>query len=262
VDLIAMGIDPKWDIESTWNADRVFQRFLLNSTVAKVVQDARCPVWLDNSPSASSMKISNLVCYLDLKLNCERLIQFASRIAEECETQMLLFHSTVSTRIFAPGQPRNVVELQRYHIQMAESAIDQLQTRCSTSAAKIVAVGDGVATLCKTLKEFSSPLVVLERVSDRWGDNHKIFEIIRHCKTSILIRVEPKKDDLSAPIPRKGIDPFFLLLVSIGIGVALIYLIMHLAVQNDSCNFAAIRCQTPTDVLFGKSSGGRPANPP
>jgi hypothetical protein len=175
VDLIVMGIDSKWHLEST----KVFQRFLLNSTVAKVVQDARCPVWLDNSPSASTMKISNLVCYLDLKLNCERLIQFASRIAEECETQMLLFHSTVSARIFAPGQPRNVVELQRYHIQMAESAIDQLQTRCSTSAAKIVAAGDGVAALCKTLKEFSSPLIVLERVSDRWGDNHKIFEIIR-----------------------------------------------------------------------------------
>jgi hypothetical protein len=257
-----MGTDPKWHMESTWNADRIFQRFLLNSTVAKVVQDARCPVWLDNSSSASSMKISNLVCFLDLNRNCERLMQFASRIGEECGAQMVLFSSTVSTRIFAPGQPRNVVELQRYHIQMAESAIDQLQTRCSTSAEKIVATGDGVAALYKTLKEFSSPLVVVERVSDRWGDNHKIFEIIRHCKTPILINAEPKKDDLSVPNPRKGIDPFVLLLMSIGIGVALIYLIMHLAVQNDSCNFAAIRCQTPTDVLFGKSSGGRPANPP
>jgi hypothetical protein len=253
-----MGIDPKWYMESTWSADRAFQRFLLNSTVAKVVQDARCTVWLDKSSSASGMKISHLVCYLDLKVNCERLIQFASRIAEECETQMLLFHTTVSTRIFAPGQHRHVVELQRYHIQMAESEIDQLQTRCSTSAAKIVATGDGVAALCKTLKEFSSPLVVLERVSDRWGDNHKIFEIIRHCKTSILIRVEPKKDDLSVPNPRKRIDPFVLLLASIGIGVALIYLIMHLAVQNDSCNFAAIRCQTPSGVLFGTSSGESP----
>ena len=208
------------------------------------------------------MKISNLVCFLDLRINCERLVQFASRIAEECETQMLLFHTIVSTRIFAPGQPRNVVELQHYNIQMAESAIDQLQTRCSTSAAKIVAVGDGVAALCKTLKDFSSPLVVLERASDRWGDYHKIFEIIRHCKTSTLIRVEPKKDDLSVPNPRKTIDPFVLLLVSIGIGVGLMYLIMHLAVQNDSCNFAAIRCEMPADVLFGTSSGGKPATPP
>jgi hypothetical protein len=261
-DLIVMGTDPKWHMENVRNADRVFQRFLLNSTVAKVVQDARCPVWLDNSPSASNLKISNLVCFLDLNLNCERLIQFASRIAEECETQMLLFHSAVSTRIFAPGQPRNVVELQRHHVQMAESKIDQLQTRCSTSAVKIVATGDGVATLWKTLKEFSAPLVVLERVSDRWGDNHKIFGIVRHCKTSILIRVESKEDDLTVPNPRKGIDPFVLLLVSIGIGVALIYLIMHLAMQNNSCNFAAIRCQTPTDLLFGTSSGGKPATPP
>lgn len=189
-------------------------------------------------------------------------MQFASRIAEECETQMVLFSSTVSTRIFAPGQPRNVVELQRYHIEIAERKIDQLQARYSTSAAKIVTMGDGVAALCKTLKEFGSPLVVAERISDRWGDNHKIFEIIRYCKTSILIRAEAKKDDLSVPNPRKGIDPFVLLLVSIGIGVALIYLIMHLAVQNDSCNFAAIRCQTPADLLFGTSSGGRPATPP
>jgi nucleotide-binding universal stress UspA family protein len=262
VDIIVMGIDPKWHMESTWNADRAFQRFLLNSTVAKVIQDARCPVWLDKPSSAGTMKISNLVCFLDLKIDCGRLILFASRIAEECKTQMLLFHATVSTRIFAPGQPRNVVELQRYHVQMAESAIDQLQTRCSTSAEKIVAMGDGVAALCKTLKDFGSPLVVAERISDRWGDNHKIFEIIRYCKASILIRAEPKKDERSVPNPRKRIDPFVLLLASIGIGVALIYLIMHLAVQNDSCNFAAIRCQTPTDLLFGKSSEGKPAKPP
>ena len=255
-----MGIDPKWHMESTWQTDRVFQRFLLHSTVAKVVQDARCPVWLDNAPSARSMAISDLVCFLNLKLNCERLIRFASRIAGECEARMLLFHCTVSTRIFArPANPAMWSNCSVTMSRRAESAIDQLQVRCSTTAATVVMAGDAMAALGKTLKGYSAPLIVLDRVSDRWGDNHKIFEIIRHCRAPILIRAESKKTDPAAPSPRKTIDPFFLLLLSTGIGVALIYLIMHLALQNNGCNFAAIRCQTPTDVLFGVSSAGRPA---
>ena len=261
-DFIVMGVDAKWHMDNGWNEDRAFQSFLLKSTVAKVVQGARCPVWLEQFSPSSGMRMSQLVCPLDLNRNCERLIRFASRIANEWTTELVLFHSTVSTRIFAPGQPRHTVDLQRHHIEMAENEIDQLQTRYSTSAAKVVATGDDVTALCKTLREYNSPLVVLERVSDRWGDNDKIFRTIRYCRTSVLIRIESEEEHVSVPTRRKRIDPFFVLLASIGIGVSIIYLAMYLATHADNCNFAAIRCQTPADVLFGTSSGGKPATPP
>lgn len=90
----------------------------------------------------------------------------------------------------APSQPRNVVEMQRDLIEIAEREIDGLQTQCSTSATTIVATGNGVQSLSNRLKEFSSTLVVIDRVSHRWGDNDRIYEIIRYCKTSVLIRVK------------------------------------------------------------------------
>ncbi len=260
VDLIVMATDPKWHMESGSTQDRAFQRFLLKSIEAKVVQESPCPVWLEPVSSSASMTLSRLVCVLDLKGNGERLIGFASRMADACETQLVLFHSTVSTRIFAPGQPRNVVELQRYHVEMAQSRIDQLQARCSTSAPRIVAIGDEVQALRNALKEMASPLVVLDRVSDRWGDNHKIFQIMRHCRAPVLIRAETMQSPKPVLRPRKSIDPFFLLLAAIGIGACLIYLAMYLAAHTDQCHFAAIRCQTPMDVLFPSNTS--PTNTP
>lgn len=253
VDLIVMATDPKWHVESGRNQDRAFQRFLLRSTVAKVVQDAPCPVWLDQPSSA--MTLSRLVCVLDLKANGERLVAFAARMADACETRLVLFHSTASTRIFAPGQRRNLVELQHHQVEMAQSRLDELLARCATSAAKIVASGDDVQGLRNVLKEIPSPLVVLDRVSDRWGDNHRIFRIIRYCRASVLIRAEAAASRGPALRPRKGIDPFILLLAAIGIGASLIYLALYLAAHTDQCHFAAIRCQTPMDVLFPANAG-------
>jgi nucleotide-binding universal stress UspA family protein len=248
VDLIVMGVDKKWHIGSS--EERAFQHFLLKSTVTGVVQQTPCPVWLDKSSTSGSMSMSCIVCFLDFKINCEGLIKFAARIAEEYETRMLLFHSTISTRMFAPGKHPNAVQGQRNLIETAEREIDRLQTRCSTSATKVVAVGNGVESLRNTLKEFSSPLVVIERVSDRWGDNNKIYEIIRYCETSVLIRVEAKNDYVSVPSKRKSVDPFILLLASMAIGISLIYLTMYLAQHTDKCHFADIRCQAPSDLLF------------
>ena len=258
-DLIVMGVDQKWHIGSS--DERVFQRFLRNSTVTRVVQQAPCPVWLDKSPDPSSMELSCIICFLDFKLSCEGLIEFASRIAEEHQTRMLLFHSTSSTRMFAPGQHPNAVQMQRDLIQMAERQIDGLQTRCATSAAKVIAAENYVQSLNNTLKEFSAPLVVIERISNRWGDNHKIYGIIRHCETSVLIRVEAENDHVSDPGRRKRLDPAIVLLASMAIGVSLIYLAMYLAQHTDQCHFAAIRCQIPTDLLFAPKSEGTSSPP-
>jgi nucleotide-binding universal stress UspA family protein len=258
VDLIVMGVDQKW--HTGWSDERVFQRFLRNSTVTGVVQQAPCPVWLDKSPDHGSVDVSDIICFLDFKVSCDSLLQFAAGIAKEHEARMLLFHSTSSTRMFAPGQHPNAVQMQRDLIQMAERQIDGLQTRCATSAAKVVAAENYVQSLNNTLKEFSAPLVVIERISNRWGDNHKIYGIIRHCETSVLIRVEAENAYASGPGKRK-LDPIFVLMASMAIGISLIYLAMYLAQHTDQCHFAAIRCQTPTDLLFAPKSEGSSTPP-
>src|SRR6202020_1213713 len=52
-DIIVMGVDQKW--HTGWSDERVFQRFLRNSTVTRVVQQAPCPVWLDKSSDPGNM---------------------------------------------------------------------------------------------------------------------------------------------------------------------------------------------------------------
>ena len=264
VDLIVMAVDQKWHMERGWSEERAFQRFLLKSTVTKVVQKSRCPVWLEKLSTSSGIGVSSIICFLDLKVNCEGLIKFAARIVEEFETRMVLFHSTASTRMFAPGQPRSAVLMQRELVEIAEREIDRLQTRCSTSAMKVVAAGNDVQSLSDTLKEFSSSLVVIKRVSPRWGDNAKIYEIIRYCKTSVLIRVEAKEDYPSDPSARLSLNPtiaLIMILASIATGVTLIVLIMHLALRTDNCHLAPVRCQTPVDLLFAPPEQGSPSPP-
>src|SRR6202034_4490508 len=103
------------------------------STVTRVVQQAPCPVWLDKSSGPGNMDVSCVICFLDFKVGCDSLLQFAARIAKEHENRMLLFHSPSSTRMFAPGQHPTAVQMQRDLIQMAERQIDGLQTRSATS---------------------------------------------------------------------------------------------------------------------------------
>jgi nucleotide-binding universal stress UspA family protein len=258
VDLIVMGVGDKW--QTKWSDERVFQRFLPRSTVTRVIQQTPCPVWLDRSPHSATMGISSIFCFLDFKVRCEGLIQYAARIAKEHDTRMLLFHSTNSTRMFAPGQHPNAVQMRRDLIQMAERKIEKLQSLCSTSVAAIITYDNYVQSLNDALKGDSSPLVITDRISDRWGDNHKIFRIIRYCETSLLIRAEAKNDFVRGPSKWK-LDPAIVLLASMAIGASLIYLVMYLAQHTDQCHFAAIRCQTPTDLLFAPRSEGSSSPP-
>jgi nucleotide-binding universal stress UspA family protein len=262
-DLIVMGLDQKWRIKRGGDQERNFRKFLLKSTAVAVVQHAPCPVWLEKASVSTDMGMSCLVCVLGLRGNCEGLLKYAARIAEEYETRMVLFHSTVSARIFGPNQSRNVIELQRNLIETAEREIDRLQTRCSTSATKVVTAGNDMQSLSNTLTASGSELVVIDRVSDRWGDNNKIYEIIGCCESPVLVRVDIKTDHAPVRNTRRVVGPRMspvVLLASMAVGISLIYLIMYLAVHTDLCHFAAIRCQTPADLLF--PSGQRPSSRP
>jgi hypothetical protein len=104
------------------------------------------------------------------------------------------------------------------------------------------------------------PLQIQNRTPNRSGDNHKIYGIIRHCETSVLIRVEAENDHASGPGKRK-LDPVIVLLASMAIGISLIYFAMYLAQHTDQCHLAAIRCQTPTDLLFAPKSEGSSSPP-
>ena len=55
-----------------------FRRFILGSVAAKVLHDARCPVWtgahMEHVPNAEDLQFNNIVCAIDLgKQSCQAL---------------------------------------------------------------------------------------------------------------------------------------------------------------------------------------------
>lgn len=252
-DLIVMGLDRKWHMEKGWSEERAFQRFLRKSTVAHVVQEAPCPVWLDKPSRTGSPQVSGVACFLHRTRNCESLVRFAARLSETFAARPLLFHATVSTHVFGPGQSAGATEMQRAVIEIAERRIAAVQESCGTAMAVLVAAGDDVSSLDSAAGEWGAELIVTARISRRWGDNAKIYQIVRHCRASVLIQAGP--ETAFAPVQRQGVllHPlvcFLVVLAAMVIGMALTYLAVQSVLHMDLCHLASIRCQIPVDFLF------------
>lgn len=249
-DLIVMGLDRKWHMEKGWSEERAFQRFLRKSTVANVVQDAPCPVWLDKPHATGSPGLSGVTCFLHRPFHCESLVRFAARLAEALEARPLLFHATMSTHVFGPGQSAGATEMQRSVIEIAERRIAAMQERCATAMAVFVAAGDDVSLLDRAAGD---DLIVAARLSHRWGDNEKIYRIIRHCRASVLVQAGPGKSRLMEHSQGLRLHPLvslMVLLASMVVGMSLTYLAVQSVLHMDLCQLASIRCQIPADFLF------------
>lgn len=258
-DLIVMGLDPKW--RTGPSDERGFRRFLIGSTAATVVQGAPCPVWLEKTASCDD--IVGLVCVLEMKGDNDSLVRYAARIAQDRDARLVLFHSAASTLIFGPNQPPKTLELQRNLVEQGHREIDRLRTQYAASATKVVTTGYGVQALAGTLKDTGSALVVIDRVSDRWGDNNKIYDIVRYCDASVLIRAEARAEAAAMPATHARPGAAFstvLILAAMALGFGLLFLIFQNALHTDMCQAAQIRCQTSTDVLFSRDRSS--ATPP
>jgi nucleotide-binding universal stress UspA family protein len=74
----------------------IYRRLILGSTSAKVLHDADCPVWtgvhLENAPALEAVACERIVCAVDLKPSSIRVLDWATRLAEEYQAELTVVH--------------------------------------------------------------------------------------------------------------------------------------------------------------------------
>jgi nucleotide-binding universal stress UspA family protein len=132
----------------------IYRRLILGSTSAKVLHDADCPVWtgvhMENAPPLESVACQRILCAVNLKTASARVLNWASRLAEEYQAELTLVHVT-------PGgesqQRRSVVR----------SALEELQKAAAYPAAVRVEAGDVSTVVAHLAGESKADLLVIGR---------------------------------------------------------------------------------------------------
>ncbi|MGA2535033.1 MAG: universal stress protein [Terracidiphilus sp.] len=85
----------------------IFRRMLLGSTTAKVLNDADCPVLTSRHAetiSARPLEHRELLCAIGLSPDSERVLRFATRLAQEANGKLTIIHAV------RPGEPDQAIE--------------------------------------------------------------------------------------------------------------------------------------------------------
>jgi nucleotide-binding universal stress UspA family protein len=135
----------------------IYRRLILGSTSAKVLHDADCPVWtgvhLENAPTLEMMACRRILCAVDLKPLSTRVLDWASRLAEEYQAELTLAH------IAPAGETQQARDA-------ALQAIKRLQEAAGCQAALRVEAGDVAKTMAQLTAELKADLVVIGRKPD------------------------------------------------------------------------------------------------
>lgn len=79
-----------------------FRRFILGSVAAKILHDARCPVWtgahMEHIPNHDEVRFKNVVCAIDLgKQSCQTL-RWAGLFAREFSAHLTIVHAVPTAK--------------------------------------------------------------------------------------------------------------------------------------------------------------------
>jgi nucleotide-binding universal stress UspA family protein len=143
-----------------------FRRFLLGSVTAKVLHDAKCPVWtgphLETAPPRDAIHFHRVLCALDLAPHSREVLAWGAGFAREFGAELGIVHAVpLSTARMGPiyfdPDWANAVKAN------ARDAIAALQTSVETKGAVFLETGDPAAVVADTASHFHADLVVMGR---------------------------------------------------------------------------------------------------
>jgi len=113
-----------------------FRRFILGSVAAKVLHDARCPVWtgvhVQQIPPLEQIHFSRVLCAIDLGRQSCAALRYAVNFAEEFGAKLTIVHAIPTARdipsMYVDPDWRHVL------IQNASAQIENLQTSLGSDA--------------------------------------------------------------------------------------------------------------------------------
>jgi nucleotide-binding universal stress UspA family protein len=146
-----------------------FRRFLLGSVTAKVLHDAKCPVWtgphLEAAPSYENIGFHSIVCAIDLAKGSRAVLAWAGRFASEFGAHLAIVHVL----------PRSMIELGGFYfdpqwrnqaVAAARDQVVQLQEALHVPGEVLIEIGDTPVTVSDVALRSQADLLVIGRGSE------------------------------------------------------------------------------------------------
>jgi nucleotide-binding universal stress UspA family protein len=163
------------DAALSWDADLVmlpthglgvFDRLILGSVTAKILQDLGCPVWTsvhsEAAPPLEQIHCRRILCAVDLSERSQSVLKWASGLAAEYEAELGIVHATAEMppALISVGLEDDLI---RSVSAQAKKEIESLQAITVTSARVFVDSGDPEEVIARATKDFDADLLVMGR---------------------------------------------------------------------------------------------------
>jgi nucleotide-binding universal stress UspA family protein len=163
------------DAALSWDADLVmlpthglgvFDRLILGSVTAKILQDLGCPVWTsvhsEAAPPLEQIHCRRILCAVDLSERSQSVLKWASGLAAEYEAELGIVHATAEMppALISVGLEDDLI---RSVSAQAKKEIENLQAITATSARVFVDSGDPEEVIARATKDFDADLLVMGR---------------------------------------------------------------------------------------------------
>jgi nucleotide-binding universal stress UspA family protein len=166
-----------------------FRRLLLGSTTSKVLHDTPCPVWtgahVAQGPPAEWIKLSHIVCAVDLGPHSASVLRWAAGLASEFKSKLTLLH--VVPRLDSPGEGHYADEWRRRLLADAGEVIAKVQQSAGIHVEAVVESGDVSKAVRAAAGRLNADLVVIGRGA---ADNARLrthaFGIIRESPCPVV----------------------------------------------------------------------------
>jgi nucleotide-binding universal stress UspA family protein len=166
----------------------VLRRYLIGSVTAKILHDVSCPVLtgvhMETKGGLTDVKLSNIVCAINLGPQSADTLAWASRLSNDFEARLGIIH------VIAPISPGLYASfgsgLKQEREDMARKDVEELQREVSVSSASIcILEGDTAHQVCSFAEAVEADLLVIGRGTHD-GRLTNAYAIIRQSPCPVL----------------------------------------------------------------------------
>jgi nucleotide-binding universal stress UspA family protein len=168
-----------------------FRRFLLGSVTAKVLHDAKCPIWTSaHAPESPAPPAGyrDVLCAVDLTPNSLPLTKWAAEFAREQGAVLKLVHAVPA------AEPRVGVDIEggrwrAFLFDVARQELAKLQTEAGTNLEAVLECGGVAHVVRRATEENHADLVVIGRgvIHERFGRMRThVYSVIRDAPCPVI----------------------------------------------------------------------------
>jgi nucleotide-binding universal stress UspA family protein len=142
-----------------------FRRFLTGSVTAKVLHDARCPVWTSAHSERAGLSVAgeyrNILCAVDCNSEAVALIRWSAWLGRRYQATVKLVH--VIPAINETSRNRGEIALRRNLIRRAQTEFALLMDRAGLRTELFIRGGNIPVRLAETARQQHSDLMIVGR---------------------------------------------------------------------------------------------------